>query len=159
MLGPSLLVAPSFVPETELSEYYLPAGKWTSFFDPSRVIEGPLWMKEKVNLDDIALWVREGSALALGPSGVDRPDYSYITDLELRIYEAKPGLELMIEIPSSAEPQFACTIAVKSYDHAVRASFDTRPIGVRCMKVYKGGQVFDSISAGNNSGSLEVCIA
>ena len=40
MLGPSLLVAPSFVPDTEITEYYLPAGRWTSFYHPQRVVQG-----------------------------------------------------------------------------------------------------------------------
>ena len=46
MLGPNLLVAPVFVPEGEESEYYLPPGRWTSFFHPTRTIEGPLRAKE-----------------------------------------------------------------------------------------------------------------
>lgn len=61
MLGPSLLVAPTFVAPSELTEYYLPSGKWTSFYRPERVVEGPVWVKEKIALDDIPLWVREGT--------------------------------------------------------------------------------------------------
>lgn len=63
LLGPSLLVAPSFVSASELTEYYLPAGHWTSFFSPQRVVQGPTWIKEKVALDDIPLWVRENTGV------------------------------------------------------------------------------------------------
>ncbi|KAJ3515567.1 hypothetical protein NLJ89_g1674 [Agrocybe chaxingu] len=44
MLGPNLLVAPVFVPLNEETEYYLPAGRWTSFFHPERTIDGPKWV-------------------------------------------------------------------------------------------------------------------
>ena len=65
MLGPSLLVAPSFVPPSELTEYYLPLGKWTSFFSPGRMVQGPVWVKEKIAIDVIPLWVREGTGAVL----------------------------------------------------------------------------------------------
>ena len=159
MLGPSLLVAPSFVPETELSEYYLPAGKWTSFFDPSRVVDGPIWMKEKVNLDDIALWVREGSALALGPAGIDRPDYSYAKGIELRIYEVKTGSDSEVDIPSGAGIGISGSINIKSDGRVVRAHFDAKALDVLSLKLYKGGQMFEGQSTGGNAGSLEVNIA
>jgi alpha-glucosidase (family GH31 glycosyl hydrolase) len=50
MLGPSLLVAPVFVVAEEETEYYIPAGRWTSFFHPERTVQGPLWIKEIVRL-------------------------------------------------------------------------------------------------------------
>ena len=83
MLGPSLLVAPVFVPDGEESEYYLPAGRWTSFFHPERTLVGPPWVKEVVPMDEIPVWVRPGSVLALGPAGTGRPDYEYAKSVSL----------------------------------------------------------------------------
>ena len=86
MLGPSLLVAPVFVPLGETSEYYLPQGRWTSFFHPERTLVGPTWVKEVVPIDEIPVWVRPGSVLCLGPSNMGRPDYNLSQDLEVQVY-------------------------------------------------------------------------
>ncbi|KAF8575536.1 glycoside hydrolase family 31 protein [Ramaria rubella] len=101
MLGPSLLVAPVFVPSSEATEYYLPAGKWTSLWS-ERTVEGPKWIKEKVMLDDIPVWVRPGSLLILGPRGTKRPDYDYSRDLEVRVYELEEGKTAEASVPSGS---------------------------------------------------------
>lgn len=41
MLGSSVLVAPVFSEDGEV-EFYLPAGRWTSFWDDT-VVQGPVW--------------------------------------------------------------------------------------------------------------------
>ncbi|KAF9533397.1 glycosyl hydrolases family 31-domain-containing protein [Crepidotus variabilis] len=94
MLGPSLLIVPVFTPlspGTSTSEvtYYLPAGAWTSFFDPTRVLLGPLWVTDHVPLNEIPVWVREGSVLVLGPEGIAKPDYDYSKGVEVRVYQVK----------------------------------------------------------------------
>lgn len=99
MLGPSLLVAPVFVPESEETEYYLPKGKWTSFFNPQRVLQGPMWVKEKVALDDIPLWVRQDSVLLLGPEKTGKPDYEFNKGLEVRVYELTDEDSVRIHVP------------------------------------------------------------
>nr|GAT61247.1 glycoside hydrolase family 31 protein [Mycena chlorophos] len=91
MLGPSLLVAPVFVDQNEESEYYIPAGVWTSFFHPEHTVQGPVWVKEIVPLDEIPVWVRPGSVLALGPEKTGRPDYDYTQGLEVRVYRLAEG--------------------------------------------------------------------
>lgn len=45
MFGPSLLVAPVFSSANEV-DFYVPAGRWTSFWDPDVVYDGPKWVKE-----------------------------------------------------------------------------------------------------------------
>ncbi|KAH8108115.1 alpha-glucosidase [Cristinia sonorae] len=107
MLGPSLLVAPVFVPEGEVSEYYIPAGRWTSFWDPSRYVDGPIWMKEIVPISEIPVWVRPGSVLCLGPPGTGRPDYDYTIGLEVRVYEIISGQTIVAEIPSGRGDEIA----------------------------------------------------
>lgn len=98
-LGPNLLVAPVFVPVEEETEYYLPAGRWTSFFHPERTVQGPMWIKEMVPLDEIPVWVRPGSILCLGPENTGRPDYDYTKGLEVRIYELDDGQTAQAKIP------------------------------------------------------------
>ncbi|TCD60214.1 hypothetical protein EIP91_010536 [Steccherinum ochraceum] len=100
MLGPSLLVAPVFVPDGEESEYYIPAGRWTSFWDPGRTVLGPVWIKEVVPMDEIPVWVRPGSVLCLGPSGMGRPDYDYSVNLQVQAYEIAPGQTVAVDVPT-----------------------------------------------------------
>lgn len=92
MLGPSLLVAPVFVPDGEESEYYIPEGTWTHFFHPELVITGPKWVKEVVPIDEIPVFVRPGTVLCLGPDKIGRPDYELNKGLEVRLYELSEGI-------------------------------------------------------------------
>lgn len=64
MVGDSVLAAPVFTEEGEV-EFYLPAGKWTSWWDGS-VVEGPGWRREKHGFETLPLYVREGAVLVLG---------------------------------------------------------------------------------------------
>ena len=57
MLGSKLLVAPVFDESGDV-EFYLPAGKWTSFWDESQVIHGPRWVKETHSFETLPLYVR-----------------------------------------------------------------------------------------------------
>jgi len=102
MLGPSLLVAPVFVPAGQLSEYYLPEGKWTSLWDSNVLKIGPQWVKEVVSVDELPVWVRPGSVIAIGPDEVGRPDYDFGNEVEVRIYELAVGQEVQIELPSGS---------------------------------------------------------
>ncbi len=113
MLGRSLLVAPVFVSASEPSEYYLPAGLWTSLFDPTRVVAGPVWVKEKVALDDIPVWVRPGSVLLLGPAGVARPDYDLHRGVEVQIYELGAGESAEVDVPSGRGSELAGAVRVR----------------------------------------------
>ncbi|KAF8162970.1 glycoside hydrolase family 31 protein [Crassisporium funariophilum] len=111
MLGPSLLVAPVFVPLGEETEYYIPAGRWTSFFDPTRTIDGPKWVREHVPLDEIPVWVRAGSVLVLGPDGIGRPDYDYTQGIELRVYHLG-GQQVVVDVPVGKGSAIAGSIRV-----------------------------------------------
>lgn len=119
MLGPSLLVAPVFEPLGQESEYYLPSGRWTSFFDPSRLVTGPKWIKEQVPLDEIPVWVRQGSVLPLGPSNVGKPDYDFAADLELQMYEIDDGADLIAPIPTGQGDAVAGTVRVVRQGKAI----------------------------------------
>ncbi|KAF9483773.1 alpha-glucosidase [Pholiota conissans] len=113
MLGPSLLVAPVFVPQGEEAEYYIPAGKWTSFFHSERTIEGPRWVREHVPIEELPVWVRPGSVLLLGPDGIGRPDYDYTQGLEVRAYALEMGTTVKVDVPLGRGVALAGSVAVR----------------------------------------------
>ncbi len=83
MLGDNLLVAPIFNDKMQ-AEYYLPEGKWTSFFT-EELYEGGKWISENCDYLSIPLMAREGAIIAVG-SRDDKADYRYEDGVELRIY-------------------------------------------------------------------------
>lgn len=141
MLGPSLLVAPVFVPDGEESEYYLPAGRWTSFFHPDRVVDGPVWIKEVVPIDEIPVWVRPGSVLCLGPSGIGRPDYEFSKDVSLQIYELGEGASVTVEVPIGKGREIAGIIRVARKENVVSASVIHGDVGLSDVVLFTSGNV------------------
>lgn len=89
MLGSSLLVAPIFEESGDV-EFYLPAGKWTSFFD-NKTKSGPGWFKENHKFDTLPLYVRENTILTLGKWGETRTVYDYNKSVEVCLYHTSPG--------------------------------------------------------------------
>ncbi|KAK5626460.1 hypothetical protein RRF57_002175 [Xylaria bambusicola] len=89
MVGDALLVAPIFEESGEV-EFYLPKGKWTSFFT-NRVRDGPGWFKEKHGFSSLPLYVRENTILILGKSGIKGAVYDYVEDVEVALYHVKEG--------------------------------------------------------------------
>jgi alpha-D-xyloside xylohydrolase len=93
MFGSQILVAPVFTENGDV-EFYLPAGKWTNWWD-ERTVTGPGWRKEKHGFGTLPLYVREGTVLVLGQeqgqSG-DGFDHDWFKQGgEVRLYEVKPG--------------------------------------------------------------------
>ncbi|MGC9014325.1 MAG: alpha-xylosidase [Thermoproteota archaeon] len=66
MLGSSLLVVPVLAEDDDV-EYYLPQGSWLDWWTKCEV-QGGLWIKEKVPLDKIPLYIRENSLIPLTDS-------------------------------------------------------------------------------------------
>ncbi|KAK7461359.1 hypothetical protein VKT23_008537 [Stygiomarasmius scandens] len=108
MLGPSLLVAPVFVPVTEETTYYLPKGKWTYYWDFNRTItagnsdaEGGVWVKEKVPINEIPVWIREGTVLVRGSvaTGLKKPDYEYHKGMRVDVFFPAEGQEIVFNVP------------------------------------------------------------
>ncbi|KAG9234071.1 glycoside hydrolase family 31 protein [Amylocarpus encephaloides] len=94
MFGDSLLVAPVFE-ESGAVEFYLPAGKWTSFFTNQKKT-GPGWFKEQHDFDTLPLYVRENTVLVLGKWGETRTVYDYAKSVEICLYNTKPGAKATI---------------------------------------------------------------
>lgn len=87
MLGSSILVAPVFDESGEV-DFYLPNGKWTSFWD-NQVLQGPKWVKQVHDFTTLPIYVREGTILVLGKEGEIRSSYDWKRpdQHEIRLYE------------------------------------------------------------------------
>jgi alpha-D-xyloside xylohydrolase len=105
MLGPSLLVAPVYSAEGDVS-YYLPRGRWTDFFT-GRTAEGPRWIEEKRDYLSIPLWVRPGTLLALGREE-GKPDYDYADGVVLQAYAIPAGGTAAAIVPSPGGGSETC---------------------------------------------------
>ena len=97
VLGPSLLVAPVFSAEGEVT-YYVPAGRWTHLLT-NEVIAGPCWRRETHGYLSLPLLVRPGTLLALGAHD-DRPDYDFLEGVELRAFELADGATARAIVPT-----------------------------------------------------------
>jgi alpha-D-xyloside xylohydrolase len=96
MLGDSLLVAPVFSHEGNVT-YYVPRGKWTSLLN-GKTIEGPQWVQEIHDFMSLPLFVRPNSVIPMGGRR-DRPDYDYSDNVTLQIYQPEDGHPVSVEIP------------------------------------------------------------
>ncbi|EIN07805.1 alpha-glucosidase [Punctularia strigosozonata HHB-11173 SS5] len=148
MLGSSLLVAPVFVPEGEESEYYLPAGRWTSFFHPERVVTGPTWVKEVVPLDDIPVWVRPNTILCLGPEHTGRPDYKLSEGLEVRLYELEEGAKVEAVIPTGETGKVAGTVRAERKGAEIRVSVVDGAVGLASISLFDERLRITGVTAG-----------
>ena len=88
MLGDSLLVAPVFDPDGEVS-YYVPDGTWTQLLTGER-ITGPRWVTERHREDSLPLLVRPGTVLPIGAVNTT-PQYDYADGVALHLFELPDG--------------------------------------------------------------------
>ncbi|UMP03372.1 alpha-xylosidase [Amycolatopsis sp. EV170708-02-1] len=98
MLGDSLLVAPVFTDEGEVT-YYVPDGVWTDFFTGDE-IQGPRWVTTVCDMLTVPLLVRPGTVLPLGAVD-DRPDYDYADGVTLRLYRLEDGARITTPVGGS----------------------------------------------------------
>jgi alpha-glucosidase (family GH31 glycosyl hydrolase) len=119
MFGPALLVAPVFGTDTEEVEWYIPAGRWTSFWSPSDVITGPTWVKRKVPYDEVPVFVRPGSIICLGKEGLKQPDYEYAKGVEVRVYELEEGGVAEAVVPSGKGTERVARVRAERKDGEV----------------------------------------
>lgn len=97
MLGDSLLVAPVFNAEGDVS-YYLPEGRWTHLLS-GEVQVGPRWHKAKHGYLSLPLFVRAGTILPVGANN-ERPDYDFTAGTTFRVYELADGATATRTVPS-----------------------------------------------------------
>jgi len=96
MLGDSLLVAPVFKKNGEVS-YYLPEGTWTNYLTGD-VKAGGKWYKEIFDYFHLPLMVRENTVLVVG-NCEEKPDYNYTDGTLLKLFQIKDGAEFHALIP------------------------------------------------------------
>ena len=95
MIGESILAAPVFTEEGDV-EFYLPVGKWTSWWS-GEVVTGPGWRQEKHNVGSLPLYVRENTILLVGKDeGSGFGDDWLAAGGEVRLYYCQPGAKATV---------------------------------------------------------------
>lgn len=94
MVGDSILAAPVFT-EDGAVDFYLPKGRWTSWWDGS-VVDGLGWRRETHGFETLPLYVREGAVLVLGQEqeGVKGEGFAYDwlrRGVDVRLYHTSGG--------------------------------------------------------------------
>ncbi len=84
MLGDSILVAPVFTKEGDVT-FYLPDGRWTSLLT-GKCAEKTGWVKETHDFFSLPLYVRENSIIPVGACD-GRPDYDYTDGLTVHVFK------------------------------------------------------------------------
>ena len=113
MLGESLLAAPVFS-ESGKADYYLPDGIWTDYFT-GETKQGGKWYTGYYDYLHLPLYVRENTLLAVG-SCVQRPDYPYEKDLEIRWYGTSEHCEARTQIVDQSGKTRALVYAARNQD-------------------------------------------
>jgi alpha-D-xyloside xylohydrolase len=96
MIGSQILAAPVFEEDGSV-EYYLPPGRWFSFWD-GKEVQGGRWLREKYNFLELPLFVRRGTVLVLGQSeGEGGFGYDWLNSGgEVRLYGTEAGDSAML---------------------------------------------------------------
>src|SRR5688500_18397324 len=141
MLGDSLLVAPVFRADGEVS-YYVPEGRWTRF-DGGAGVTGPRWVRESHGFDSVPLLVRPGAVIPVGASH-DRPDYPYADGVTLRVYPPLDG-SVRVSVPAPTGQEAAAFevardgAAVTVHRHGERGPWRVLLVGERGAATVHGG--------------------
>jgi len=110
MLGDALLVAPVFSEAGDVT-FYLPEGRWLSYFS-GEVVAGGRWVSERHDVMSLPLYVRDGAVVAHGHRE-DRVVYDYDDEVELRVY-----------LPVGSEQRGTRRVEVHGDNGVVSASFE-----------------------------------
>lgn len=125
MLGDDVLVAPVF--HDSDVQFYLPEGTWTSLMTGERV-EGGRWVRESHGFESMPVYVREGAVIARGTRD-DRPDYDFLTEVELHVYPGADG-DRRIVLHGADGAALEVTVTV-SGDTVTAVTADGREIAAR----------------------------
>jgi alpha-D-xyloside xylohydrolase len=125
MLGGSLLAAPIFSPDGDVS-FYLPSGKWTSFLT-GETVQGGAWRHERHGYLSLPFYVRPGSLIALGNLD-NRPDYDYASGVELHLFALRDGMQTAATVYGpTGEEELHVTCAQRGNMIAVEATGTGKP--------------------------------
>ncbi len=150
MLGESLLVAPVFTPEGVV-DYYLPAGRWTSFLT-GEVVEGGRWVRERHDFLSVPLMVRPNSVIAVGAND-QRPDYDYADGVTFHVFALDDGAEATAVVPA-ADGGVAMSATVRREGDAiiVKAAGATQPWSVVLRGIQDVGAVEGGVAESSAAG-------
>lgn len=109
MLGDSILVAPVFSEQGDVS-YYLPEGDWTHLLT-GETVAGGKWRKENYDFMSLPLFVRENSIVAVGNNN-NVPDYDFADQVELKLFQIKDGAAVSRKVRNvKGETELEVTVA------------------------------------------------
>ena len=94
MIGSQVLACPVFE-ETGDVEFYLPKGRWTSYFT-NEVKTGPGWFREQHGFGTMPLYVRENTILVLGSRKEIGAVYDYEKNVEIALYHVSNGAKTSV---------------------------------------------------------------
>lgn len=97
MLGDSLLVAPVFSENGDVS-VYLPTGRWTHLYTNQEVTGG--WRKERHDFNSLPLYVRPNRLIAIGNNS-QKPDYDYADSTAFHLFALEDGALAQAVIPAA----------------------------------------------------------
>lgn len=107
MLGDSLLVAPVFSENGDVS-VYLPTGRWTHLYTNQEVTGG--WRKERHDFNSLPLYVRPNSLIAIGNNS-QKPDYDYADGTVFHLFVLEDGALAQAVIPAAdGSTQFTLSV-------------------------------------------------
>lgn len=107
MLGDSLLVAPVFSENGDVS-VYLPTGCWTHLYTNQEVTGG--WRKERHDFNSLPLYVRPNSLIAIGNNS-QKPDYDYADSTAFHLFALEDGALAQAVIPAAdGSTQFTLSV-------------------------------------------------
>ncbi|GHU18321.1 alpha-xylosidase [Spirochaetia bacterium] len=147
MLGDSLLAAPVFSSDSNVS-YYLPAGRWTNIIS-NEVIAGGVWRSEHHNYQSLPLLARPNSVIPFGNNS-QIPDYDYADEVTFHVFELDEGASAQAQIFNPAgEPESTCTVSRKGNAYTAKNEGAAKPWklllrGVHAGKVIEGGKAEDT---------------
>ncbi|MCR2802489.1 alpha-xylosidase [Paenibacillus soyae] len=164
MLGDSLLVAPVFSEQGEVT-YYLPEGSWTHLLS-GKTVEGGKWLRETHDFFSLPLFVRPNTILPKG--AVDtRPDYDFADGVELGLYQLEEGREASRTVRNvKGEVELTVTALREGSRITVRAQGAGKPFrvslyGMGAASGAQGGKLAadGTVEVSAFSGSAELIIS
>ncbi|MFZ5825454.1 MAG: alpha-xylosidase [Bacillota bacterium] len=139
MLGESLLVAPVFSQDGNVS-FYLPRGRWTHFLTGEQV-EGGIWRSEHHSYMSLPLYVRPNSVVAVGRED-NRPDYPYADGVEFHVFGLGDGQSASATVTSTrGVPELTAHVQREAETVTVRVSGGEWPWSLLLRGVFRVASV------------------
>lgn len=148
MLGDSLLVAPVFNAEGDVS-FFVPKGEWYGYLDGKKRVSNGQWFEEKHDFSSLPLLVKEGSVFVTGPEGISVPDYDYSQEFVVNIYKSFGSQT--VKIPDYKKPgKFVSEVTIATSDDSIKVNVSTKGKWlVKLLGVSSTQSDFKSDSLGN----------